>query len=244
LLDYTTICGTQLFWPLLKTPFGTGHMFIIDPLYTVPLIVGVLWHWRRNWLGSAISLALSSAYLLTGLWTQQIAYARALADLGPLRSDQKLLVVAAPLTILMHRAVLREKNGYREAYVSLVADQGALRWERFVSEDALIADLSNAPASAKSWQRLRDFSHGFVALERITQNGESHVIASDLRMGSAPHFVFSYDFGPPRSPHSQVLEREAVRPDLETIKWVYNRILTPAEELPLASQVYGAKAQN
>jgi inner membrane protein len=42
LLDTMTIYGTQLLQPFTDHPFGVGSVFIIDPLYTVPLTVGVV----------------------------------------------------------------------------------------------------------------------------------------------------------------------------------------------------------
>lgn len=72
LLDSFTVYGTQLFWPFHTTPMSWSTIFIIDPLYTVPLLVGVIcalvarresnWGRRMN----AAGLALSSLYLV---WT-------------------------------------------------------------------------------------------------------------------------------------------------------------------------------
>ena len=42
LLDAHTAYGTQLFWPLTVTPTMWATLFIIDPLYTLPLLVGVI----------------------------------------------------------------------------------------------------------------------------------------------------------------------------------------------------------
>ena len=41
LLDSFTVYGTQLFWPIATTPVAWGTIFIIDPLYTLPLLVCV-----------------------------------------------------------------------------------------------------------------------------------------------------------------------------------------------------------
>ena len=42
LLDAFTVYGTQLLLPFSDYPVGVGSVFIIDPLYTVPLVVGVI----------------------------------------------------------------------------------------------------------------------------------------------------------------------------------------------------------
>jgi inner membrane protein len=42
LLDAFTVYGTQLLLPFSDYPVGLGSVFIIDPLYTVPLLAGVI----------------------------------------------------------------------------------------------------------------------------------------------------------------------------------------------------------
>ena len=41
LLDAMTVYGTQLLRPFTDHPYGVGSIFIIDPLYTLPLLVGL-----------------------------------------------------------------------------------------------------------------------------------------------------------------------------------------------------------
>ena len=48
LLDSFTIYGTQIWWPLATRPVATGSIFIIDPLYTIPLIIGGVIAWRST----------------------------------------------------------------------------------------------------------------------------------------------------------------------------------------------------
>ena len=42
LLDAMTVYGTQVLLPFSDYPVGVGSVFIIDPLYTVPLIAGIV----------------------------------------------------------------------------------------------------------------------------------------------------------------------------------------------------------
>ncbi len=58
LLDALTIYGTQLLLPWSDEALGVGSMFIIDPLYTLPLLLGVVVALRRpasglRWTGIA-----------------------------------------------------------------------------------------------------------------------------------------------------------------------------------------------
>ena len=74
-----TIYGTRLLWPLDDTPFGVGSLFIIDPLYSLPLVVAAVWAlFQRDWslkVGriTAMALAVSTLYLGWSLVAQQIA---------------------------------------------------------------------------------------------------------------------------------------------------------------------------
>ena len=68
LLDAMTVYGTQLALPFSNHPYGVGSVFIIDPLYTVPLLVGGIWALvsrggRRGLAANAVGLAISTAYL-------------------------------------------------------------------------------------------------------------------------------------------------------------------------------------
>ena len=65
LLDLTTPYGTQLLQPFSDARFAIWAMSIIDPVYTVVLLGGVVVAWRRpHWrAASATALGLSTAYL-------------------------------------------------------------------------------------------------------------------------------------------------------------------------------------
>ncbi len=72
LLDALTIYGTQLALPFSDHPFGAGSVAIIDPLYTLPLLLGVGWALaaRGSPAGhraNAIGLLLGTLYLGWGL---------------------------------------------------------------------------------------------------------------------------------------------------------------------------------
>ena len=50
LLDALTVYGTQLFWPIWREPQGLGSIFVIDPAYTLPLLLVTLWaFFQRDW---------------------------------------------------------------------------------------------------------------------------------------------------------------------------------------------------
>ena len=72
LLDAMTVYGTQLALPFTNHPYGVGSVFIIDPLYTLPLLFGAGWALagggsRRGLTANTVGLALSTAYLAWGV---------------------------------------------------------------------------------------------------------------------------------------------------------------------------------
>ena len=76
LLDAFTTYGTQLLLPFSNYRVSFDSINIVDPLYTVPLLIGVLlsiWFFRNKpnrTLYSKYGLAISSIYLLSTLWVK------------------------------------------------------------------------------------------------------------------------------------------------------------------------------
>ncbi len=226
LLDTLTIYGTQLALPFSDYPFGTGSVFVIDPLYTLPLLIGTciaLYNKKLSW--NSAGLALSSAYLLFGLVAQQWAYAEVKQQLanGDLNTD-KLLVTATPFNTLLWRAVVVKDNEYMEGYYSLLDGSAPMQWRSFTRDKSLIEQWKDNPAVA----RLAWFSHGFYQLE---QKG-TEVLLTDLRMGMAPFYSFSFVVadGTEAKPPVQL---EFPRDNSATLAWLYQRALAKTQ-IPLS----------
>jgi inner membrane protein len=167
LLDAFTVYGTQLLLPFSDYPVGTGSVFIIDPLYTVPLIVGVIAALRlrsvapdRAMRWNAVGLALSTLYLGWGLAAQahvEGVVHRTLAA-TPL-AHARALVTPAPFNTLLWRVVVMEDRGYHEGYYSLLDDSPYVQLERHASDPRLLEPLRDDWAV----QRLAWFTKGFYA---------------------------------------------------------------------------------
>jgi len=168
LLDAFTVYGTQLLRPLTDRPFGTGSIFIIDPLYTLPLLVGTAVALRqmptdprraRQW--NAAGLALATLYLGWTLAAQAYAEGRVQRALaGTPMATAPALVTAAPFNSLLWRIVVMDDDGYREGYYSLMDGDRAPVLVRHRSHPGLLASL----ADDRSVQRLARFSKGFYAV--------------------------------------------------------------------------------
>jgi inner membrane protein len=168
-------------------------MFIIDPLYSLPLLLGLIvaavareltWGLRANALG----LLVSTVYLAWSALAQASVadHARQSLAAAGLPSAQ-LLVTPAPLQTQVWRVVALDGDRYHEGYYAL-RDQGRpIRFRAFDRGGHLLA----RHAGHVQVQRLQRFADGFVAMR---QEGADLWI-TDLRMGQQPYYVFDFNIG-------------------------------------------------
>jgi inner membrane protein len=236
LLDMLTIYGTQLGLPFTDYPFGIGSVFVIDPLYTLPLLLGTglaLFRQRFGW--NSLGLLLSTAYLGFGLWAQQQVTTLALAQLPVAASNPKLLVTATPFNTVLWRLLLVDENHYFEGYYSLLDKKPLIQWQAYPRDAALLQQWQSQSAVARlSW-----FSHGFVTL---TKPSEQALLLTDLRMGMEPGYSFRFLL--PLDEASQVSgipKQLEMAIDDRAFRWLYQRLLGRTE-LGLAQYVQQTKA--
>ncbi|NDP63836.1 metal-dependent hydrolase [Polaromonas sp.] len=224
LLDVMTVYGTQLLQPFSDHPFAVGSIFIIDPLYTVPLIVGVVaalrLKSRRGLRWNTAGLVLSTLYLGWSVGAQQQATTVARASLqaeGIAASG--LLVTPAPFNTLLWRLVATTPTQYFEGHYSLLDDSPRIRWSAHDRGAALMDRHRQEPSVA----RMAAFSHGFY---RLSESG-GQLFVTDLRMGQEPAYTFHFNLGPPaaRAGQARVPVLESQRPDLATaLPWLWLRM--------------------
>lgn len=223
LLDTMTVYGTQLLQPFTDHPFGVGSIFIIDPAYTVPLIVGVVAALRldniRGQRWNAAGLLLSTLYLAWSFGAQQHVdrIARASLQTAGIES-QGLLVTPAPFNTVLWRLVATTPTQYFEGYHSLLDDRAEIRWTAYPRG----GDLIERYGQAESVARIAAFSHGFFSL----QNGGNRLLLTDLRMGLEPTYTFRFDIGSPTGIGQSPVSQLPMRPDLGlALPWLWQRLL-------------------
>jgi inner membrane protein len=225
LLDSLTAYGTQIFWPFVTTPVSLSSVFIIDPSYTLPLLIGVIAALvmtrdsDRGHLVNRFGLIASTAYLGWTLVAKGIVdrnFEDALDAQGI--AYQKVFSTPAPFNTLLWRAVARVENGYYEGYYSLFDDGNDIDFSYYPSRDELLVDI------ADHWpvQRLQWFSRGFYSVSER----QGDIVISDLRMGLEPSYVFQFKVGEISNPHPKPVTAEQIRPqrDLSLLRDVWNRI--------------------
>ncbi len=189
-LDALTVYGTQLFWPLHVPPVTGGSVFIIDPLYTLPLLVLAVFAMLRpvasTRRGANVALAVSTAYLVFGLAAQHHVERRVAGEIFRQGIDADAVdVTAAPFTTALWRIVIMTPTHYLQGFASLFDPDDAIVFTRFDRGAALEPLIRKNP----HYRRLAWFSHGFIALAV----DENRLLATDLRMGSEPSYVFRFE---------------------------------------------------
>jgi inner membrane protein len=191
LLDGFTVYGTQLFWPLTSYPVSGSTIFIVDPAYTIWLLIGFIGAMvmsrehptghRLNYAG----LVISSLYLAWTVSAKVIIDVRAerqLAAQGIVYD--KLMSTPAPFNTLVWRIIGRMEGGYFDAFLLVFGNNAPLKVNYYPSEDALLDELSD------HWpvQRLVWFTHGYY---KVIQHGKD-ILVTDLRMGLEGSYVFNF----------------------------------------------------
>lgn len=225
LLDAHTAYGTQLFWPSGSPPLSWATIFIIDPLYTLPLLAGMIAVLIRpasktagRWL--LAGLILSTLYLGWSWFAQTLVAANARQSLSAQGiANARLFVTPAPLTTLLWRVVARTEGGYYEGFDSVVANDGPIQFTFYPSDDrTLAAVLPHVPAA----QRLQWFADGFVG----ASVQDNTLIMTDLRMGQHPDYVFRHAVARQGNPHWHAIDAarlpSALR--LRHLKLIWQRI--------------------
>ena len=226
LLDAMTVYGTQLLMPFSNHPFGVNSIFIIDPAYTVPLIVGVVAALRLNnarglrW--NALALVLSTLYLGWSVLAQQhverIARAALQAEGIP---AQALLVTPAPLNTVLWRLVATTPERYYEGFYSLLDATPTVHWTAHPKG----AELYEQHRDNDSVQRIAAFTKGLFSLQRV----DGRLLLTDLRMGQEPAYAFRFDLS--SAPPVQL----SARTDLNNgLPWLWERIQGIDAPLPAA----------
>jgi len=167
LLDAFTVYGTQVLLPFSDYPVGLGSVFIIDPLYTLPLLTGLtvaLLQRRRPQLArhaNALGLAISTLYLAWSVAVQSHVEGMVHRSLAATGEDHgRMLVTPTAFNTLLWRVVIMERGGFREGFVSLLDDPGSIVLARYPSRSDLLAPLQD------DWsvRRLAWFAKGFYVV--------------------------------------------------------------------------------
>jgi inner membrane protein len=225
LLDSFTVYGTQIFWPVVTTPMTWSTIFIIDPLYTVPLLLGIIAALiagrRYSWghVANTLGLVLSTGYLMwtlgAKLHVEKVARS-ALQQQNIASTD--VLTTPSPFNSLLWRILAVNDEHYYEGFYSVLDDDVSISFQQYPRELELIEPLHT------SWavQRLQWFTKNFYAAALM----DNDIVITDLRMGTEPEYVFRFKVGVMGNPHphtAPVEQLPGIR-NYERLRWVWHRI--------------------
>lgn len=228
LLDAQTVYGTQLFWPFMPPPYSGGSVFIIDPLYTIPLLIGFIAVLLRplsllSHRLSRLGLILSSSYLVWGLVAQSWVLSHVKTEVVEQGIEAgNILVMATPFNTLLWRVLVVKGDDYYEGFRS-VFDNGTpsllIRYDRHT-------DLIDELKDSASLQRLDWFTNGLYSVDKV----DSHYIATDLRMGLDPMYFFCYHIAESAEEGVNIVPSKrfgSAHASKKELMWIWQRIWTP-----------------
>ena len=188
LLDACTTYGTMLLWPFSDVRFAWNTISIIDPLFTLPLLVGVwLAARRKRPLFAQIALVWALLYMGAGVFQRDAAIAMGQA-LAEQRGHTPLRLEAKPsfANILLWKTVYETQDKYYidavRASIAPAVYPGEAVFKLDIDRD--LPWLQRDSQQALDIERFRWFSNGYIARDPLYSN---RVI--DVRYSMIPNEV-------------------------------------------------------
>lgn len=183
LIDLPTTYGTQIFQPFTNRPFTTDAIYIVDPLFTVPLLIGLLGSLilrRKPKIGNAFNIAgltIATIYILWGhaikshvhgVFQESFQYQYGYYD-------ELKTIPNGPTTFLWTGYAMKQDTIYHATY-SIFDESNNLSFTLIPRNTPLIEPfMSDRGTTALLW-----FSRGWYTVE---QRAPDSLFFYDLRFG-------------------------------------------------------------
>ena len=207
LIDGCTSYGTQLLWPLTNQRFSWDIISIIDPLFTVPLLLlCVLAAWRKSRRFVQLAILWGGLYLTFGYYqhTQAIAQGH---ELAAARGHTPLRLEVKPsfANLLVWKVIYETEDRYyvdaiRPTFPSQQHWPGESVAKLNIQRD--LPWLSEASQQAHDIERFRWFSAGYLAMDKDVPN---RIV--DMRYSLLPHQIkalWGIQLDPAKTPEQHV----------------------------------------
>lgn len=187
LIDCFTVYGTSVMWPFPVSRVAFNHLFIIDPLFTLPMLVTLVWLAflrtkkqlpKRRKL-NAWGLGLAAGYAMLGVGMKYAASAGFEADLARRGTVfQRRMEAPTSFNILLWRSVVDRGDEFWVGYRSVFERHTTpVRWTVYPKGGAAIAGM----ADLREVKTLKWFSDGWW----IARPHAKGAWIGDLRFGEA-----------------------------------------------------------
>ena len=182
LIDLLTTYPTMILEPFTDMQVAWNVLFIIDPLFTLPLLIFLLLsllpgEMRAKQFRNAAGLILAAAYVVVALlfkFSATTDFERALARQNiPVK---RMMTTATPFNTLLWRGIAETEGGYWLGYRSLFDNGQHVPFWFVPRNEMLLADFEDQRAV----RTLRWFTDGWYSVVR-TPAGE--LLFRDLRFG-------------------------------------------------------------
>lgn len=237
IIDAMTVYGTRIFWPFYPDPVGVGSVFIIDPIYSLPLIGIVIWALfrgtpsRRLSRATAAVLVLTSGYLALSVALQAHIENRAQRVLQAAGiTPDRTFAIAAPFNTVVWKVIALEEDRYHNLYLSFLDGDSPPRIYTHPRNPDLVACLGETPA----YRKLDWFSRGYNRADLK----EDKIVVSDLRMGLTPGYVFQFAIAEVSGTGLKVMppERDLSERRIESEDWAWLQARLLGEQLARATE--------
>jgi len=226
LLDCFTTYGTMLLWPFSDARISWDGVNVIDPFYTVPLMICLLiamnYHrsslTRRIW--NAAGLTVSTGYLFLGLFLQSRMLDR--FD-SLLQADQiqysRMMCTPTILNNMLWYCLADTETGFVNTYISFLDDPD---YSYCLNHVESAPPNSTDLAQSRAFKTLDWFSNGYYQLVENDLSGT--LIYRDLRFGNFDFYCtksedFIFEFHLDRDSEGEwQLEQKDFQPDERT--WI------------------------
>ncbi|MCK2041263.1 metal-dependent hydrolase [Chromohalobacter sp. TMW 2.2308] len=236
LLDAFTTYGTQLWWPLTTPPVSWHSIFIIDPLFTLPLLVGVVAALIKGYSPRLLGwgLTLACFYLTFAVAAQNTVNARIAASLASLGLDEApRLIQPTPFNTLLWRVTVVQDDAYYEGVVSLFDGQTPLALTQLPRG----GEWQDAALATAAGQRLQWFAGPFLRYRTEERQGTTQLIATDLRLGTPGYHMFNFTLAERRNDGWHAIDSERVdgtRPNRKAFASLFSRVFVPQADTCLS----------
>ncbi len=239
LLDCFTIYGTSVLWPFSETRVAFNNLFIIDPLYTLPLLVSLVWlcFCRTKQLQKKRTrllkwgIGISTGYVALTFGLKFLASNAFEADLTRREiTYQRRVEAPSAFNTLLWRSVVDRGDelwvGYRSVFESPSAP---IRWTIYPRRAESLAGMENE----REVETVKWFSGGWW----IARPHAEGVWIADMRFGETRTYgdkpsmvdsriMFSWSFLPEAEGDRLRSERPDVRNAKDSLKRIARRIFT------------------
>lgn len=182
LLDYCTAYGTQLLLPFSNVRLGLDIVNVVDPVYTIPLLIGTLGgmlipYWKeQKFRWNSLGLMLSTSYLVATIFFKANIDAKFDSDLRTenIAFTQRMSMPVGMASLKWY-GVARTADGlYMKPYNLWRADTASLTY--FPVQDELLERVDPDWAATMRW-----FSKGYYAVEAIGDTTRFYNLQVDMR---------------------------------------------------------------